>query len=103
MLKIMAVNRLETEKPLIKWWAINTMIPFITIRKSPKVKIVTGKVRMIRIGLTIVLRRARTTATTNAVYTDETTIPGRIYPTTIIEMVLIMMRVSRFMLIRINN
>jgi len=96
-LKTIAVNRLETEKPLIKWWAINTMIPFITSRKSPKVIIVTGNVRIIRIGLTIELRRARTMATTNAVYTDETTTPGRIYPTTMMDMVLIMIRVSRFM------
>jgi hypothetical protein len=77
------------------------MNPLITSRKSPNVTIVTGNVRIIRIGLTIELRRARTTATTNAVYTEETTTPGRIYPTTIIDIVLIMIRVSIFIFLRI--
>ena len=66
MLKIIAVNKPDTENPRIKWFAINTIIPFITNKKSPRVTIVTGNVRIIRMGLTIELSRASTTATTKA-------------------------------------
>ena len=78
ILKIIAVNNPDTENPCIKWLAINTIIPLMTNRKRPSVTIVTGKVSKIRIGLTIVLSRARTTATTNAAHGEETTTPGRI-------------------------
>lgn len=76
-LNTMAINKLGTEKPLIKLLAINTIIPLMTSRNRPSVTIVTGKVRIIRIGFTIVLSNARMMATINAVYTDETTTPGR--------------------------
>jgi len=99
MLKIMAVNKPDTENPFIKLLAINTIIPLITSRKRPSVTIVTGKVRIIRIGLTIELRSARMMATINAVYSDETTTPGRIYPTTMTDIVLMMIRVSIFIMI----
>ena len=67
MLKTMAINKLETEKPLMKWVAINTIIPLITRRNRPSVTIVTGSVRIIRIGFTIILSNARMMATINAV------------------------------------
>jgi len=73
----MAVNKSETENPRIKWFAIKTMRPLITSRKSPRVRIVAGKVRIIRMGLTIELSSARTTATTKAIKGDEITTPGR--------------------------
>jgi hypothetical protein len=38
----------------------------MTSRKNPKVKTVIGIVRMVRIGFTIVFRKARTTATFSA-------------------------------------
>ncbi len=49
---------------------------------------------MISMGLTIVLSKASTMATINADQGDEITTPGRIYPTTRIDMVLIIIRVS---------
>jgi len=55
---------------------------------------VTGRVRIIKTGLMIEFSNARTTATTKAENTDETTTPGRRYPTTIIDIVLINIRVS---------
>lgn len=73
----MAINKLETEKPSIKLLAISTINPLITSRNKPSVTIVTGNVRIIRIGFTIVLSSARIIATINAVYTDDTTTPGR--------------------------
>jgi hypothetical protein len=64
-LKIIAVNKLETENPWIKWLAISTIIPLITKRKIPKVTMVIGRVRIISTGLTIVFRRVKTIATIN--------------------------------------
>ena len=94
ILKIIAVNKLETEKPRIKWFAINTINPLITNRKRPMVTIVTGNVSIIRMGRTMELSSASTTATTKAANGDETTTPGRIYPTTIMDIVLIIIRVN---------
>ncbi len=40
---------------------------FITSKKSPKVTTVIGMVSMVKIGFTIVFKKASTTATNNAV------------------------------------
>ena len=66
----------------------------MTNKKSPSVTTVTGNVRMIRMGRTMALSSASTTATTNAAKGDETTTPGRMYPTMKIDIVLIIIRVS---------
>lgn len=58
-----AVQKLDTPKPSINLSA-NKMIPaFITKRKSPKVIIVIGNVKMTKIGFTNKLRIESTTAT----------------------------------------
>lgn len=54
------------------------MTALMISRKRPKVTMVMGKVRKTRIGLTVILKRAKTTATTMAVQNPSTAIPGRI-------------------------
>jgi len=51
---------------------------FIIRRKSPRVTIVIGKVKITRIGFTINLNKAKTIATMIAVPYPSTSIPGSI-------------------------
>ena len=75
----------------------------MTSRKNPSVKMVTGKVRRIKTGLTIPFNNASTTATIKAEKGDATTTPGRIYPTIIIDIVLIIsLEIMIQMLLLIN-
>lgn len=56
-----------TVKPSIKLLAKRIIMAFITSKKSPSVTIVTGKVRITKIGFTIKFRRLKTIATIIAV------------------------------------
>jgi hypothetical protein len=56
-----------TVKPSIKLLAKRIIMAFITSKKRPSVTIVTGKVRITKIGLTIKFRRLKTMATIIAV------------------------------------
>ena len=58
------------------------MNALITSSKIPKVKIVIGKVRITKTGLTINFNSARTTAVINAVVNESTCAPGRRYART---------------------
>jgi hypothetical protein len=55
------------------------IIALIMSRKSPKVRMVTGKVRMTRTGLTIKFSKLRTMATIMAVVYESTPTPGSIF------------------------
>ena len=61
-----AVKKLETAKPSISLSARRIIIAFITNRKSPKVIIVTGKVKRIKNGFIRRFNTDKTTATINA-------------------------------------
>lgn len=65
--KVIADHRPATAKPLTKLATNKTNRPFKTSVKSPKVKILIGKVKIIKIGLTIALRIPKTTATISAI------------------------------------
>lgn len=63
MLKIKAVQKPFTPNPSINLSANRMINAFITKRNNPKVKMVTGSVKIIKIGLTNRLRIAKTKAT----------------------------------------
>lgn len=71
----------------------------ITNKKSPRVIIVTGIVRKIRIGFKKVFNNANTTATISAVVKLSTEIPGRKCAKTNTTTVEIKSLMSRFMII----
>ena len=66
-----------TSNPVTKESARRIIIALIIKRKSPSVKIVTGKVKITRIGFTIKLSRLSTIATMMAVIYESTKIPFR--------------------------
>lgn len=66
-LKSSAHQILSTVKPEIKLSASRIINALIIKRKRPKVKMVTGNVKMISIGLTIKFKRLNTMATIMAV------------------------------------
>tara|TARA_R110002020_G_scaffold23587_3_gene78465 strand:+ start:37138 stop:37419 length:282 start_codon:yes stop_codon:yes gene_type:complete len=66
-LKIKAHQMLLTSKPGIRLSAKRMIMAFTINRKSPKVTMVMGRVRMTKIGFTIKLRRLSTMATKIAV------------------------------------
>ena len=72
----MAHQKLSTWKPSIRFAVKRMMIALITNKKSPKVKMVMGRVRMTRIGFTKKLSKLSTTATMIAVNMEETPTPG---------------------------
>lgn len=76
-LKSMATQKPLTLNPETKVSAIKMIIAFITNRKSPKVRMVTGKVNRIRMGFTIKFNRARTMATIIAAPYPDMETPGR--------------------------
>ena len=55
------------------------MIAFRIKRKNPRVKIVIGIVKIVKIGLTILFRKAKTTATRRALIKSLTSTPGSIH------------------------
>jgi hypothetical protein len=75
-LKTMAFRNVGTKNPGIRLLVIQIMSPFITIRNKPNVRIVTGIVRIIRIGFRIRFRTERISATHNAEVKDATSTPG---------------------------
>ena len=62
-----AVQKPSTLNPSTNLSANKMIKAFITNRNNPKVKKVIGNDKIVRIGFTIVLRNAKTTATKNAV------------------------------------
>jgi hypothetical protein len=66
-LKINAHQILLTEKPSISLSASRMIIAFIISKKRPKVTMVTGSVKITKIGFTKKLSKLRTTATITAV------------------------------------
>ena len=72
----MAHQKLSTWKPSIRFAVNRIIIALITNKKSPKVKMVMGRVRMTRIGFTKKLSKLSTTATMIAVNMEETPTPG---------------------------
>jgi hypothetical protein len=89
MLKSIAAQKPLTSNPLITADAKSTMMAFITKVKSPKVKILIGRVMMRRIGLTSTLMTPRKRATHNAEKNPSTTTPGIRWAAMPIEMVII--------------
>jgi hypothetical protein len=57
--------------------AISMMTALIINRKSPRVTMVMGRVKITKIGFTMKLRRLNTTATIIAVTMESTPTPGR--------------------------
>lgn len=55
------------------------MMAFITIKKIPRVTMVIGMVRIIKIGLRKIFKKAREIATYSADKGSSTCTPGRIY------------------------
>lgn len=79
MLKSTAHQNQFTLKPGTIWEAKSIIIAFITRVKSPTVKIFIGRVKKIRIGLTIIFKTQITIATKSADKKLETVTQGRIY------------------------
>lgn len=68
----------ETSKPLTRLSAIKIITALIIRRKSPKVRIVIGSVKNIKIGFTNNRKRARTSARIIAEPYPSMCIPGKI-------------------------
>ncbi len=75
-LKIMAHQKLLTWKPSIKLAAKRMIMALMTKRKSPRVNMVMGKVKMTKMGFTKKLSKLSTTATIIAVNMESTPTPG---------------------------
>jgi len=76
MLNSSAIQNPLTEKPEINSSAIKIIRAFMTSRKSPKVTMVMGMVKIIKIGFTIAFNKASTTATIIAEPYPLTPTPG---------------------------
>jgi hypothetical protein len=63
MLKSNALKNPFTVNPCTNFSANSIIKAFMANKKNPKVKIVMGIVKMVKIGLTIVFKKANTTAT----------------------------------------
>jgi len=72
-------QKLAIVMPFTNLLASNTTMVLITNKNNPSVRIVTGKVRMIKIGFRKIFKIARTTANTNAVQKVSICIPVRIW------------------------
>jgi hypothetical protein len=75
-LKKMAFRNVGTKNPGIRLLVIQIISPLITSKNNPSVRIVTGIVRIIRIGFRIRFRIESIKATHNAEVKDETSTPG---------------------------
>ena len=71
-----------TSNPETKASQIKMITALMTKRKSPKVKMVTGKVKMIRMGFTNKFKTISTAATTIAVKKFATLMPGKMLANT---------------------
>ena len=78
-LKINAHQILLTEKPLISLSASRIIIAFIISKKRPKVTMVTGSVKITKMGFTKKLSKLRTTATITAVIKVSTETLGKTF------------------------
>lgn len=74
-----AHQKLATENPVIRLSTSKIMSALMTNVKSPKVRIVTGSVNIMRIGLRMVFTIPKTTATITAVRNESTVTPGSKY------------------------
>jgi hypothetical protein len=72
----MALRNVGTKNPGIRLLVIQIISPLITIKNNPNVRIVTGIVRIIRIGFRIRFRIDSISATHNAEVKDATATPG---------------------------
>lgn len=75
---ITAGQKPATSKPGVKYPANEREIPFTTNKNNPKVRIVRGKVRIVKIGLTIAFTNPKTIAATAAAGILSTLNPGTI-------------------------
>ena len=66
-----------TSNPGTKWLTKRTINAFIINIKNPRVRMVIGIVKNIKIGFKKIFKNPRTTATVRAVIKSLTTIPGR--------------------------
>lgn len=73
---IMAVKNPSTTKPSTKTEVKESIIALMTSKKRPKVKMVKGIVRIVKIGLIKPLTNPKTTAAKNPAQTPVTAIPG---------------------------
>ena len=72
-----AIQKPVTLKPSIRLSANIIIKALITNKNKPKVRMVTGKVKMIRIGFMVTLNNAKTTATITALVKFTTETPGK--------------------------
>lgn len=93
---------LLTEKPSINLSAKRIITALITNKNNPKVIIVIGKVRIIKIGLIIKFKIDKTTATIIAVVYESTYTPLRILARTTTAIALSKSRMISFMLFVLN-
>jgi len=71
-----AVEKESILKPLMKWEAIKSKMALMTNMKSPRERMVAGKVRSIKTGLSRRLSIPKTAATTKAVKVESILNPG---------------------------
>lgn len=71
-----------TRNPLTSASHNNIIKALITNRNNPKVTMVTGNVKIMRIGLINKLSNIKTAATIRAVKNPETVMPGKIFAST---------------------
>jgi hypothetical protein len=76
ILKNKAVQKESIAKPRTMFAHNSIIIALITNKNNPKVRIVTGKVKIIIMGLINILSNPRTIATINAVVNPATRTPG---------------------------
>lgn len=96
MLKNKAYQNPSTLKPLTKASHIIIISALITNKNKPKVTMVTGRVNMIRMGLTNKFNKTRTAATTTAVRKLFTLIPGKMFASTTTAMALSIISIRVF-------
>ena len=82
MLNNKAYQNPLTLNPVTNASQIKIIRALMTNRKRPKVRMVTGKVKMIKMGFTNRFKTIRTAATTTAVKKLSTLMPGRIFAST---------------------
>lgn len=77
--------------------------PLMISKKSPNVKIVTGKVKIIKIGFTIKFNNAKTIATTIEVEKLSTVTPGKNLAITKTNTAVIIIRTKTFILLDLKD
>ncbi len=97
MLNRSAYQKPSTRNPVTSASHIKIIMALMARRKRPKVKMVTGKVKIIKIGFTNILRTISTAATTMAVRKFVTLIPGSIFDNTTTAIALRIISISVFL------